>query len=384
MLQRSGRRRRLRVVAAVVAGLVVLALAVAFGVAWYFAGVAVAVEHGVDRPLTATLAAGDRVRLPASGEAAVPGRFGLEWNGGYGQIGVVVGRDGGHVVRSFTTLQGALAPGTAARVDPYAYDGDPRTALGLDFQDVSVPGELGAYPAWYVPAAGTNGTWFVHVHGHNGARGESLRYLRTLHALGMPVLVPTYRNDVGAPASPDGVNHLGATEWRDVEAAVRWALDHGARDVVLGGWSMGGAIALQVADRSDVAGKVRGLVLDSPVVDWGDVLRSQGADRNLPSAETALAMWVTERRFGLDFDRFDWVARARDLKVPTLLVHSDDDHYVPDGPGKQLAAARPDLVTLHLVPGAGHTEGWNTDPAGYERVLSDWVRAHASVPVPTD
>jgi pimeloyl-ACP methyl ester carboxylesterase len=194
--------------------------------------------------------------------------------------------------------------------------------------------------------------------------------------------VPTYRNDVGAPASPDGIDHLGGTEWQDVNAAVHWALDHGARDVVLGGWSMGGAIALQVADRSDVASAVRGLVLDSPVVDWRDVLHHQGAARGLPSAQTGLAIWVAERRFGLGFDRFDWVARAKELRVPTLLVHSDADDYVPDGPAKKLAALRPDLVTLHLVPDVGHTQAWNADPDAYDQVLTTWLRAHVSSRLP--
>jgi pimeloyl-ACP methyl ester carboxylesterase len=258
-------------------------------------------------------------------------------------------------------------------VDTYAYDGDPRTALGLAFDDVRVHAALGDFPAWYLPAARSDRTWFVFVHGHDGSRQESLRYLRALHGAGMPVLVPTYRNDVGAPASPDGADHLGGTEWQDVDGAVRWALDHGARDVVLGGWSMGGAVALQLADRSAVSGRIRALVLDSPVLDWRDVFRRQGSVRGLPEAETDLAMWVAERRYGLDLDRLDWLSRSTELKVPTLIVHSDADDYVPDGPAKRLAATRPDLVTLELVPGAGHTQAWNLDPAGYERRLLAWL-----------
>jgi pimeloyl-ACP methyl ester carboxylesterase len=84
-------------------------------------------------------------------------------------------------------------------------------------------------------------------------------------------------------------------------------------------------------------------------------------------------MWVAERRYGLDLDRLDWVGRSADRKVPTLVVASDADDYVPDGPAKRLAAARPDLVTLDLVPGAGHTQAWNLDPAGYERRLAKWL-----------
>jgi pimeloyl-ACP methyl ester carboxylesterase len=362
----------------VAASLVLLLLAGAFGVAWYFAGVAVAVTHGVDRPLTAAPAGAGAVRLSNGTDAGLDGTYGLDYDGGYGRLGAITSRGADGVVRAFTPGTGTLATGARARVDTYAYDGDPRTALGLDYQDVTVHDELGGFPAWYVP--GTGATWFVHVHGHDGARGESLRYITALHRAGMPVLVPTYRNDVGAPASPDGIDHLGLTEWQDVNAAVHWALDHGARDVVLGGWSMGGAVALQVADRSDVKDRIRALVLDSPVVDWRDVLDHQADMRGLPRAETALAVWTAERRFGLDLGRLDWVARAKDLRVPTLLVHSDADDYVPDGPSKALAAARPDLVTLDLVPGAGHTQGWNTDPAAYERRLLGWLAARGATP----
>jgi hypothetical protein len=141
---------------------------------------------------------------------------------------------------------------------------------------------------------------------------------------------------------------------------------------------MGGAVALQVAHRSPVRDRVRALWLDSPVVDWRDVFESQGAARGLPAAETALALWVTERRFGIDLDRLDWATRARELRTRTHVLHSDADDYVPAGPAKRLAAARPDLVTLDLVPDAGHTQAWNSDPAGYERRLVGWLRTVAA------
>ncbi len=283
MLKAAAPRRWPRVLAFTAAGLVVLLAAVAFAVAWYFAGVAVAVTHGVDRPLVAPSPAGPgAVRLSGSDltEASRPGTYGLDLAGGYGALGAIESRGADGVVRAFTSRNGTVTAGATARVDTYAYAGDPKSALGLDYQDVKVHDALGDFPAWYLPGSGP--TWFVHVHGHDGARGESLRYLTALHRAGMPVLVPTYRNDVGAPASPDGVDHLGLTEWQDVNAAVHWALDHGAHDVVLGGWSMGGAVALQVADRSDVKDRIRALVLDSPVLDWRDVLEHQADLRGLP------------------------------------------------------------------------------------------------------
>jgi pimeloyl-ACP methyl ester carboxylesterase len=186
------------------------------------------------------------------------------------------------------------------------------------------------------------------------------------------VLVPTFRNDVGAPRSPDGQQHLGGTEWRDVEAAVRWAVDRGARDVVLLGWSMGAAVSLQLVDRSPLGDRVRGLVLDSPVLDWTSVLDHQGRRRNLPDPVTKVAEWMVGLRLGTGLDRFDWVGRARDLRRPMLVVHSGADDYVPNGPSLALARARPDLVTYVDVPGAGHTRGWNVDEARYRAALDAW------------
>ena len=360
--------------------LAVLLVTVGMGlsVAWPYAENMVKVGHGVAYYETATLVAPDRVRLPDQGETVWPGRFELAWDGGYGEMGPIVSRGDGFVVRTFTPRQGTLAPGTPVRVDTYYYEGDPRSARGLEYQDVRVHDRLGDFPAWYVPAQDARTTWFVFVHGHNGERTESLRYVKALHDAGMPVLVPTYRNDVQAPASPDGVSHLGDTEWQDVEAAIHWALDHGARDVVLGGWSMGAAIALQVADRADVKSRVRGIVLDSPVLTWEKVLTSQGAMNEVPATSVRLAMTVARVRWGIEFGRFDWPARSHDLRVPVLIIHSDQDGYISDAPGKQLAAERPDLVTLSLIPGAGHTQGWNLDPADYERRLVGWLAAQGA------
>jgi pimeloyl-ACP methyl ester carboxylesterase len=353
----------------------------ATGVAWQYADNVVKVGHGVAYDLTATLVAPDRVRLPAQADALWPGRWELAWDGGHAEMGPIVSRAHGFVVRTFTPRQGTLAPGTPARVDVYLYEGDPRSAAGLAFEDVRVHEQLGDFPAWYLPAGDARTTWFVFVHGHNGKRTESLRYLKALHAAGMPVLVPTYRNDLEAPASPDGMNHLGDTEWQDVSAAIHWALDHGARDVVLGGWSMGGTVALQAADRSDVANRVRGIVLDSPVLTWGEVLQSQAAMNGLPAVDAQVAIVLLRLRYGIDVHRFDWPARSRDLKVPVLIIHSDSDAYISDAPAKELAAERPDLVTLALIPGAGHTQGWNVDPARYERHLTAWLTANGATAV---
>ena len=192
--------------------LLLATVALAVKVAWPYADNVVKIGHGVAYYERASLVAPDRVRLPSPGEADWAGRFELAWDGGYGEIGAIVSRGSGFVVRAFTPRRGTLAPNTPVRVDTYVYQGDPGPRSGWTSRTSATTTSSGTSRPGTCAAAGT--TWLVFVHGHNGYPEEALRYLPALHAADMPVLVPTYRNDVGAPASPDGVSHLGDTSGR--------------------------------------------------------------------------------------------------------------------------------------------------------------------------
>ena len=229
---------------------------------------------------------------------------------------------------------------------------------------------------------GRNRRWAVLVHGRGARREECLRAVPVLHRAGFDCLVPMYRNDIGAPASPDGRYNLGLSEWRDVEAAMVHAIDHGAEEVVLVGWSMGGAIVLQALVRSWLADRVTRVVLDAPVVDWADVLRHQAALNRVPGPVGALGRSLIGRRSArrlvgvhepIDVAETDWVARADELAHPVLLIHSEDDEFVPAGPSAALAAKRPDLVRYEPWRGARHTKEWNQDPQRWEQVVADFL-----------
>ena len=138
-------------------------------------------------------------------------------------------------------------------------------------------------PAWVVtPPEGPGERWAVLVHGRGARREETIRAMPPLLGRGWTCLVPSYRNDEGVPAGPDGRYALGLSEWRDVEAAMRYAVDQGAREVLLMGWSMGGAIVLQLLDRSPLSALVSRVVLDAPVIDWGDVLAHHARAHRVP------------------------------------------------------------------------------------------------------
>ncbi|GAA4066368.1 alpha/beta hydrolase [Actinomadura miaoliensis] len=368
------RRRRGRVLLTVVLAVVVVLGLGTGGVGWYFSGVATEVSHEEEFPLT-VLGVGDgTVTLPRDEATVRPGTWALAWKGGRALLGPVVSRDGRGVVRRVTNVsQGTLTKGLRVYLDHWVYAGDPRRALGLEFRDVTYPTQVGAMPAWFLPGRTNQTTWVIAVHGRNADKAETFRVMPAVHRLGLPMLSIAYRNDVGAPRSPDHRNHLGDTEWRDVASAVAYARSQGATGVVLYGWSMGGAMVMTALRHSDDPGFVHGVVLDSPVMDWSATLDKQGADRNLPGFVTAAAKRILQWRTGIALDDYDQRRYAPGLKTPTLMFTTDTDSMVDNAPSLAFAKRAPQGLVTHVQAQADHTEAWNVDPAAYERALHTFL-----------
>ncbi|MYU18632.1 hypothetical protein GTZ78_50110, partial [Streptomyces sp. SID8361] len=322
-------------------------------------------------PLTVHATAAGQITLTRSLASLRPGTYGLTGRSCHAVVGPVV-EDAPHaadcVVRRLERVTyGDLNPGTRVRLTPQVHIGDPRDALGIDHTDVHVPGELGPLPAWFIP--GERSTWVITTHGLGTTREHPMVVMPFLRQLRVPVLDLAYRGDPGAPRPEDGISHLGDTEWRDLDAAVRYAVAYGATGVVLHGWSIGASMALHTAVNSALRHRVVGLVLDSPVLDWRATLCALAAARGIPAPLLPLALRAAEGRTGLHDSRLPEVADPERLSVPTLLAHGPDDTLAPWHVSRELVGRRRDLVTLHTVRQAPHAAMWNADPKGYEEAL---------------
>lgn len=305
--------------------------------------------------------------------------------GGWVQLGSdVQGRGPNRIAREIIRTSDNLKVQVDDRVSwSGIYFATPADA-GLEAREIRINTPSGYAPAWRVD--GSSSTWAIHIHGLGSPRAGTLRGVQVATEFGCTSLVVSYRNDGEGPKVGTGRSTLGATEVEDIEAVISYAVRRGAERFVLFGWSMGAAIALQIAHRADYARLVAGLVLDSPVLDWVEVIKANCARSGLPPAVGHLVTpWLTldplARMIGLPnripFHEFDWVQRADEFTVPTLILHGAGDDSVPATISETLRDRRPDLIELESFE-AGHTLSWNSAPDRWRAVVSSWLSNHVS------
>lgn len=351
---------------------IVVAVAIGVAVSWHFSSAVLVPDHSDwSRQTKVEDLPPGRIVLERDEDSERPGVYGLEWPGGHAVLGAIVGQGDSTVTRRLRAVRGYLVPDMDVGIESNVFVGDPRQALGLPSEDVEVPDELGPMPDWLVP--NHSRAWAIVVHGINGTPQNGLRLVPTIHRAGLPTMLISYREDLGAPDSPDGLHHMGLTEWHDLEAAARYALAHGAQRLILAGYSMGGAIVAQFMEKSGLAPKVAGLVLEAPALNWKRILEFNAEQMGLAGFSALPVEWAIGARIDADWDSLDALSQPEDFHLPILLFHGEDDKVVPIATSDDFAAELPRWVTYYRVPEAGHTQSWNVDPKLYERRLGAFL-----------
>lgn len=376
----------LRIVSAILTGsLVTLGVASTFVAARLARRVVTPAARLADTRILSLDTAAQTITLSRNPDTSLPGRYGLFTSGteNYLKLGTVLTETDTAVTRKLLThIDGDARLDADAAFSGWYFDRPEQ--LQLPFTNEVIGTAIGSCPAWLFPAAEDTGRWVIQIHGRGSARSEALRAVPVFHDLGYTSLAVSYRNDGEAPRSKQGTYTLGATEWRDVDAAVSFAIRRGAREIILMGWSMGGQIALQLDLNSAHRERIVGLILESPAIDWSEVLRYQAGLLHVPKPVISFAIGALSSDWGapvrgpgerIPLDRLDIVSRAGELKHPMLVLHSDEDGFVPSGGSHALALARPDLVTLEVFNTARHTKLWNYDQERWSRAITDWVEA---------
>lgn len=174
---------------------------------------------------------------------------------------------------------------------------------------------------------------------------------------------------------------FGIKERRDCRSWVNWANNRFGTDptIILCGLSMGAATVLMSANL-DLPENVACIIADSPYSSPAAIIEKVCADRHFPVRLTRpflhLGAWLYGRfRLG----EASAIESVRKSEIPILLIHGEEDHFVPCDMSHEIAANCAGPVELHTYPGAGHGLCYITDPLRYEKNVLDFLKRIPSV-----
>ncbi len=175
--------------------------------------------------------------------------------------------------------------------------------------------------------------------------------------------------DARAHGESDGdVCTWGQDEQRDVEAAVGYALAHGATHVATLGFSIGSTAVLLEAAHDPRVGAV---IVEAIWPTIEDEMNDKAGGRGwISHAPAVLAM----KRAGIHFDELRVIDHLGALgSRPKLFIEGTANCDTPIAINQKVVDAAPEPKQLWLAPGAEHGGYAKAAPAEYERVVVDFL-----------
>jgi pimeloyl-ACP methyl ester carboxylesterase len=280
-----------------------------------------------------------------------------------------------HIAAMFATLAAAyLGVGLFVALALSAPDRRPaeRTPedVGLGYREVGFESTDGVpLAAWWVspPEGSSRAAVLVHGWGSDKSDRPVIETARIYARSGYGVLLLDLR---GHGESGDARRTLGYREPRDVAGALAWLEGEGFEpgEVVLHGWSMGGATVVRSAPEMGVAAVVE----EAGYADLPLILSKWLPERGgLPRLFTPGVFLAAKLFLGLDpwaVHPSEDAGRLSEERVPLFVIHSTADQAIPFEHAELFARANRDAV-LWRLEGYGHNEAY-THPEYEEQLLN--------------
>ena len=168
---------------------------------------------------------------------------------------------------------------------------------------------------------------------------------------------------------------FGILERQDVLTWAEYAVKRFGDDVriLLYGVSMGGATVLMASDLP-LPENVKGIVADCPFANPLEIILSVGSKTKIPQQLIKpFAILGAQIYGGFNLLETDAVRAVKQTKVPILIIHGEDDRYVPCEMS-DLVSANPIMVERHTFPGAAHGISYLVDTPRYHKIVKTFVQ----------
>lgn len=169
---------------------------------------------------------------------------------------------------------------------------------------------------------------------------------------------------------------FGIKERQDLLLWVDYAVNRFGPDIqiILYGISMGGATVV-MASELDLPSNVKGIVADCPYSSPMDVILDVGKKRGFPPRLIKPFVVLGAKVYGgFDVRETTGAEAVKQAKIPILIIHGDDDTFVPPEMSAVIADANPQMVERHTFPGAYHALSYMVDTPRYEALVKGFIK----------
>lgn len=247
-----------------------------------------------------------------------------------------------------------------------------KAAKALPHEDISIE-SFDGLTLWgtyfeYAPGAPLE----ILFHGYRGhANREMSGAVRRCHSLGHSALIVDQR---ACGRSGGNVITFGVNESRDCLHWVNYAVKRWPDvKIILAGVSMGAGTVVMATARN-LPKNVIGVLADCGYTSPKDIIKKViSVDMHLPADLAYPFVQLGARLFGhFDIDELTPIDAVRNTKIPILLIHGQEDDFVPCEMSVRCHGANPTSTRLHTVPGAGHGLAYPVDQEGYLKAAADF------------
>ena len=214
--------------------------------------------------------------------------------------------------------------------------------------------------------------WLICIHGYTSSPKGMGSYALHYHKRGYNVLLPCLRGH-------DISEHRSITMgWLDRLDIIDWiqylSKTYNNPQIVLHGVSMGAATVL-MASSLPLPDAVKAIIADCPYSSPKAIIQKVSSDVKLPPRLAYPFVVIGALVFGkFRLWQSSPVEAVRRTNVPILLIHGDDDRFVPCEMSEEIFDACGSGGQLMIVPGAGHALSYFVDTELYVRTVSDFLR----------
>ncbi len=213
-------------------------------------------------------------------------------------------------------------------------------------------------------------------HGYRSSvKRDCVGGIKLCHALGYNVLAVDQR---AHQRSEGHALTFGVKERRDALSWTQFAQKEWGKDypIFLYGVSMGAATVMMAADLP-LPEEVKGIIADCGYNSPRDIIRTVCGYNHWPIGPAYFLARVAAIVFG-NFDPESASAEKAlsKTKIPLLLIHGDEDDFVPypmSGICYQACASEKEFLTVH---GARHAISYLVDTPLYEKTVTDFFKKH--------